>query len=185
MNEILRYVLSCIWYILPAYIANMAPVFAYLLFKEKFSEPVDFNLKLNGRPLFGKNKTIRGFIAAIIVGIAVTYLQKIAYKVSFFNEISLLDYSTANILVLGFLMGFGALFGDLIKSFFKRRLNIAPGKSWKPFDQIDFLIGAICLTSIVYFPQIEIIAGALVIMPVIKVFFDHIGFYLGINKSKW
>ena len=43
-------------------------------------------------------------------------------------------------------MGFGALTGDAIKSFFKRRVNIPPGVSWFPFDQIDYIIGGIALS---------------------------------------
>jgi len=39
-------------------------------------------------------------------------------------------------------MGAGALVGDLIKSFFKRKLKIDEGNAWFPFDQIDWIIGA-------------------------------------------
>lgn len=37
--------------------------------------------------------------------------------------------------------------GDSLKSFVKRRVGIAPGKPWIPFDQVDFAIGALVLTS--------------------------------------
>ena len=36
----------------------------------------------------------------------------------------------------------GALGGDAIESFFKRRVGIAPGHGWFPFDQTDYIIGA-------------------------------------------
>jgi CDP-diglyceride synthetase len=42
--------------------------------------------------------------------------------------------------------------GDAVKSFFKRRLGITPGKSWFPFDQLDFVLGAILFVSIIKFP---------------------------------
>jgi len=47
---------------------------------------------------------------------------------------------------LGTLSGLGALAGDAIKSFFKRQVNVPPGKSWVPFDQIDYIVGGIVFT---------------------------------------
>jgi CDP-2,3-bis-(O-geranylgeranyl)-sn-glycerol synthase len=45
------------------------------------------------------------------------------------------------------LFGFGAIAGDAIESFFKRQRNVAPGHSWFPFDQIDYVIGTIIAVS--------------------------------------
>ena len=53
------------------------------------------------------------------------------------------DFSTINPVLYGFLAGFGALFGDALKSFFKRRTSIKPGETWFPFDQIDYILGGI------------------------------------------
>jgi CDP-2,3-bis-(O-geranylgeranyl)-sn-glycerol synthase len=53
------------------------------------------------------------------------------------------DFSSINFIVYGFLSGMGALLGDAIKSFFKRRVNIKPGSTWFPFDQIDYIVGGI------------------------------------------
>lgn len=44
---------------------------------------------------------------------------------------------------LGAWLGLGALFGDIVKSFFKRRLGIKPGTMFQPWDGIDYMIGAI------------------------------------------
>jgi len=49
---------------LPAYFANMAPVLVQKI--NLFAYPVDFNQKMNNKPIFGKNKTFRGFIFGII-----------------------------------------------------------------------------------------------------------------------
>ena len=57
-----------------------------------------------------------------------------------------LDYGSAWIILVGGLLGFGALCGDSIKSFFKRQIGIAPGKSWFPFDQLDYLVGALLVS---------------------------------------
>ena len=59
-----------LYFFLPAYFANMAPV----LFKK---------LNLLNKPvhekLFGKNKTWRGLVVAVILGGIIFWLQKIAY----------------------------------------------------------------------------------------------------------
>ena len=44
---------------------------------------------------------------------------------------------------MGASLGFGALAGDAIKSFFKRQFSVASGQSWFPFDQIDYILGGI------------------------------------------
>jgi CDP-2,3-bis-(O-geranylgeranyl)-sn-glycerol synthase len=40
------------------------------------------------------------------------------------------------------MLSLGALMGDLIESFIKRRINREPGKSLPIADQIDFILGA-------------------------------------------
>ncbi|MCF7834110.1 MAG: phosphatidylglycerophosphatase A [Candidatus Pacebacteria bacterium] len=128
--------------LLPAMIANMTPV---LLKFSWLQSPIN-------EKLFGKNKTWRGFIGAILAGTLATF---ILYKIGWLDTIILsiqdstnttLAISTEYILMTGFLLGFGAIFGDLIKSFFKRKNNIPSGESFVPWDQIDFVIGAIVFT---------------------------------------
>jgi CDP-2,3-bis-(O-geranylgeranyl)-sn-glycerol synthase len=50
--------------------------------------------------------------------------------------------------VLGGLLGFGALTGDAVESFIKRQLKINSGQSWFPFDQLDYIFGGILLSSL-------------------------------------
>ena len=53
------------------------------------------------------------------------------------NAIAVSDTS----LGLGLRFGIGAMAGDSIKSFFKRRTNIPPDEPWIPFDEVDFALG--------------------------------------------
>src|SRR3989338_255015 len=124
------FLLKCFYLMLPAYFANMAPV----IFKKIsfLSYPVDFSKKLGNRPIFGKNKTFRGFFFGILLAIIVSYIQFELYKTVSFRNISFFNYG--NWILFGFLMGFGALAGDLAKSFFKRRAGIKPGDRFIPFD---------------------------------------------------
>lgn len=52
--------------------------------------------------------------------------------------------------VVGFWLGAGALGGDLIKSFFKRKAGIKEGR-YIPFDTIDWIVGAFLVAFIYEF----------------------------------
>ena len=55
--------------------------------------------------------------------------------------------NTTNGILIGFLLGFGALLGDAIGSFLKRRIGIKRGESAPILDQLDFLVVALILVS--------------------------------------
>ena len=140
-----------LWFFAPAGLANLA---AFLAGKIKalkgFNYPVDCYKKIHGKRILGSHKTFRGFIAATIVGILFCFLEVWFYtNFSFIHQLVSLDYSFINPFILGALLGFGALFGDMVKSFFKRLINIPPGESWFPFDQTDYILGGI-LFSLFY-----------------------------------
>jgi len=179
----IRLILASIYLMLPAYFANMAPVLLknYLKF---LAVPVDFNKKIGGKPIFGKHKTWRGIFVACIISMFVFYVQQYLYRFDIFKEISLLNYSE-HTLFLGFLLGFGAIIGDLIKSFFKRRFNIKPGAPWIPFDQLDFVTGALLFSSIIYLPPWNVILIILLISFFGHILMRHIGYWFGITKEKW
>ncbi len=143
-------ILFILWFFLPAGFGNIAPIIAAKTNAlQKYSFPLDFNKKFRKKRIFGDHKTIRGLIAGISVGIITACLQVAIFNHwQFIRSMSLVDYNELNPLLFGFLASFGALFGDAVKSFFKRQLNIPSGKSWFPFDQIDYILGGILLTSI-------------------------------------
>ena len=170
--------------LLPALIANLAPP----LFKKVpfLAYPVDFGLKWKGKPILGPHKTFRGFFFGILVAILVCYVQKVLFSgCDWCRSLSILDYSGMNFLLFGFLMGFGALFGDIVESFLKRRRGIKSGRPWIPWDQLDFVIGSLLFLSIVFIPSWQTILFLIIVVPILHIITNHIGFYLGINKSKW
>ena len=128
-------ILSAIYFILPAYVANMCPVFS-----AKLNFPL--GTAISERWL-GANKTWRGFYAGYLGALVVLYVQYLLFVKNIAQSFSLLDYGEINIFLFAFLFGVGALVGDATKSFFKRRLNKKPGSPWFPFDQIDLVVGAV------------------------------------------
>ncbi len=173
----LIFIIKCIYFMLPAYFANMAPV---LFRKINFLDiPVDFNKKLFGTPIFGSHKTFRGIFFGVLIGFLVFIIQKNYSPVS----ISLIDYSNTPFFV-GILLSAGAIFGDLIKSFIKRRLGKKEGQPFIPWDQLDFALGAV-IFSFAYFPGWQSIAVILLISPLLHIAINHLAFYLKIRKEKW
>ena len=150
MSTILKELFFVFWFFAPAGVANM---FAFFSGKipalKRYTYPVDCKLKFRGKRILGSHKTIRGFLVGIFSAIICVYIQIALYiLLPFLPDLLAIDYLSINPILFGALAGFGALFGDAVKSFFKRQMNITPGKSWVPFDQIDYILGGIIFTWI-------------------------------------
>jgi len=115
-------------------------------------------------------------MATVVVFIQKNMFPNIPFK--------LLDYNEINPLIIGPLLGAGALIGDMIKSFFKRRVGIKPGSSWIPFDQIDWIVGAnlflLGYTNI----GLQNIAISIVLMGALHPLANLIGFTLKLQKVR-
>ena len=181
MAEIFLFLLKCFYLMLPAYFANMAPVMAKKI--KFFNFPVDFNKKIKNKPVFGRNKTFRGFIFGISFAIAVSYIQFLLHGMMFFENISFFDYKRW--LIFGFLIGFGALTGDLAKSFLKRRIGFEPGAKFVPFDQTDFVIGALVFIMPIFDLTFKIFFVSLLLSFFLHIAVNHIAYYSKIRDEKW
>ena len=175
--------------LLPAYFANMAPVWLAKLGWLKFlDKPIDGGRKLGSDYLFGPNKTWRGLTAGVIVAVIVTAIQAALLSYPALAAISLLDYRHY-FLLFGSLAGLGALLGDLAKSLIKRRLNIAAGRPWPVFDQLDFVTGFFCFTY--WFtpwlvqPSGSVILTCFLITLLLHPLANIIGYLLGLKKVWW
>ena len=167
-------ILKSLYFFLPAYVANMSPV----LFRW-----VPLGKKPVHKKLFGKNKTWRGLIVASLLGTFVFWLQKYFYLQGF-EKLALIDYSDMTLL-LGFLLGAGAILGDLVESYYKRRKGVKPGEPWPVWDQLDFVIGGIVLSFFVYVPPAGVVLVLLVASPILHISVNYLGYLLGIRKVRF
>ena len=165
---------------LPAGLANMAPVLVKRI--PFLNYPIDGNLKFRGKPLLGKNKTYRGLLAGIVFATIAVYIETLLYP--YIQTYSIIDYSTVNIFLLGFLLGFGALFGDLVESFFKRQSGIKSGESWLIFDQIDWILSAIIFSSFVVEISATLILVSIIFFGALHPIINLIGYLLKLKKNK-
>jgi CDP-2,3-bis-(O-geranylgeranyl)-sn-glycerol synthase len=133
------------WIILPAYVANAAAVLV------GGGRPIDFGKKWkDGHRVLGDGKTWRGLLVGGFVGIIVGFGLSVAGKFlanGDFAFIGLSDFGGFPIEIpIVSSICFGALMGDIIESFFKRRVGRKRGEDWIPFDQIDFILGVLCFS---------------------------------------
>jgi len=99
-------------------VANGSPMVARRLLGLRWRTPLDGGLPfLDGRPLLGPSKTVRGVIAAVAATALAAPFVGIAPG-------------------LGALIGAAAMTGDAVSSFIKRRLGIAPSGQAMGLDQI-------------------------------------------------
>ncbi|MBD3360178.1 CDP-2,3-bis-(O-geranylgeranyl)-sn-glycerol synthase [Candidatus Peregrinibacteria bacterium] len=170
-------ILSSIYLILPAYVANACPIIAAKL-KLPFRKPIH-------KKIFGSHKSWRGFYAGYIGALIILFIQFLLQKHEIFTGYNLLNYEQINLFLYAFLFGIGAITGDLIKSFFKRRFNIKPGKSWFPFDQLDFIIGSLIFLLPFYIPSWQVIVTLVILTPLIHFLANILGYLLHLKKVWW
>jgi len=175
-------ILQVLYFFLPAYLANSIPV---LVRNWNFlSYPVDFGMTYRGKRILGDHKTIRGFLFGSLYAVLVYLLQVYLYSnFDFFKVISLFDYSSIHC-SYGFLLGFGALLGDAIESFFKRQLNIPSGQMLWFFDQTDFVFGALLLTAPLYFPGIKVFLVLLLVSGLLSFLSHRFAYILKLINTK-
>ena len=171
--------IKTLYLFLPSYGANMAPVFASAL-KLPFGQPIS-------QRFFGGHKTWRGFIAGFMMALIFLYIQKLLFIQDsiLISKISILKYDDISIFLYAFILGTGAITGDLIKSFFKRRLHKKPGSLWFPFDQIDFIIGAIVFLYPFYKIGINNVLILLTITPALHLLANTLGYIVGLKRVWW
>ncbi|MDR0318550.1 MAG: CDP-2,3-bis-(O-geranylgeranyl)-sn-glycerol synthase [Nitrososphaerota archaeon] len=168
--DITLLILQAIVFIFPAYCANAMPVLV------GGGTKIDFGKNfIDGKRLFGNNKTFRGFFFGWIIGLSVGLAEY--YLIP------------SNILSLSVLFAvftpFGALLGDLVAAFLKRRLDIAPGGKLPIIDQLDFVVGAIIFSLPLSFISWKIAVVALLITPPIHLFTNICAYKLKLKKHPW
>jgi len=182
--DVIVWIGKLIWFFLPAGLANMSPVLVkkYWL---GLAKPIDGGVKLWGESLFGAHKTWRGLLVGTIAGGVLFGLQKsLAIAHPIFQNIAAYDYRALP-WWFGFLFGFAAIFGDLMKSFFKRRFHIPDGAMWFPFDQVDFYVTSAFVLGL--FVSIDAISWFIILSLgiIVHIGVNRIGYKLKVKDTPW
>ena len=177
--------LIAIWLMLPAYLPNN---FAVLF---GGGRPLDLGRRFrDGRRILGDGKTFRGTIAGILGGVGMgLVLNEIA---SARPDLGLPGFGAGYELFLVLIgLSLGAMIGDVVASFFKRRMGMERGAALFLVDQLDFVLGSWALLLVLapgWFSQNfspEIIFIVLIVTPILHRVTNIIGYKIRAKKEPW
>ncbi len=153
---------------LPTMIANAMPVFVGI------GTPIDGGrVFIDGRRVLGDGKTWEGFILGLSFGYCVGCIE--AFILHSFPYI-----------LIGFLGSLGALLGDIVGSFIKRRFGYRRGYPLIPLDQTDFTIGATIMLLVGGMDiEFTVFLIGLIMLFVLHLISNRIAFMLGLKSVPW
>lgn len=148
-------------------IANGAPVLARALLNDGFNTAVDFGMKLpDNRRLFGVSKTWRGILSAIVTTAAAAWLM---------------GYSPET----GVSVAIYAVLGDLVSSFLKRRMAMAPSSMAPLLDQIPESLFPSYMMMGAFNLDISSVILLVLIFVIIELALSHVLYKWGIRKRPY
>jgi hypothetical protein len=123
-------------------LANGTPVVAKKIFGDRYAHPIDFHVRfVDGRPVFGRSKTIRGIVLAVAVTAGGAFVIGLGWET-------------------GLVVGGFAMLGDLFSSFAKRRLNRPSSSRASGLDQVpESLFPLVACRELLGLTSADIVVG--------------------------
>lgn len=147
--------------------ANGTPVVAGKFLRNRGDWPLDFHyIAIDGKPLLGKSKTIRGILLAVIATMLMAEFLGLGWR-------------------LGMSIGSLSMAGDLFSSFIKRRLGIPSSGQAQGLDQVPeaLLPLAVCITPLgLQWHEVLILVG---VFWVLEALLSRMFLSLNIRKHSW
>jgi CDP-2,3-bis-(O-geranylgeranyl)-sn-glycerol synthase len=123
-------------------VANGTPILAKFWLGDRCAQPLDAGLRLwDGEPLFGKSKTIRGLLLAMVTAALTSAIMGLG-------------------LAAGAVAGAAAMVGDLVSSFTKRRLGLKPSSMAPGLDQVpEALLPLVAIADRLQLSTADVVVG--------------------------
>jgi CDP-2,3-bis-(O-geranylgeranyl)-sn-glycerol synthase len=148
-------------------LANATPVILRIIIKERFARPLDGGVRfIDGQPLFGTSKTLRGLAGSVIV----TALG---------GALLGLGWST------GAVIGAASMAGDLFSSFIKRRLKLPASSRATGLDQIPESLFPLLVCQQTLALSVSDIVAVVTLFLVGDIVFSPLFYKLRIRKHPW
>jgi len=160
MIDLVSLAFSSLVLIFPAFIANSVPVLA------RGKHPIDFGRNLgDGKRILGDGKTFEGFTVGLLIGTMTGAL--VGYPLH------------------SFLLSLGALVGDMMGAFIKRRLGIARGMPAPVLDQLDFVAGALLFVFPIYSFTVYQVIFIVLVTPPIHLSTNYVAYLCKLKPNPW
>ena len=191
-TSMLNTIFIVLWIMGPAYIANSIAV----LTGGKY--PIDQGKTLSdGNRILGDGKTWSGLMGGTLGGVAFGLLLDAGGSDTALEQITGEKYEQSlwgdNPILVFLLLSFGALFGDMTASFYKRRQNLQRGDKFALLDMYDFIFMSLLLCFIFQRDWLLswILDGwvplftLLILTPFLHRGVNIIGFKIGVKNEPW
>jgi CDP-2,3-bis-(O-geranylgeranyl)-sn-glycerol synthase len=181
--DVFAVVAVAFWSMLPAYVPNNVAVLA------GGGPPIDGGRTLGGRRLLGDGKTWRGTIAGVAAGAALALALDASASAVW--EVSGIDAVPGFPIAIVVALPLGAMLGDVVASFLKRRLDRERGAAVPGLDQLDFVVGALALAAAADYGWFAstftgpVLLVVLVITPILHLSTNYAAFVLGLKDVPW
>ena len=190
--SLLNAIITVLWIMGPAYIANSVAV----LTGGKY--PIDQGRTLSdGNRILGDGKTWSGLLGGTLGGIMFGIILdsgdgRMALE-RLTGEEHVQSLWSENPVMVFFLLSFGALFGDMAASFYKRRQNLLRGDKFAILDMYDFIFMSLLLCIIFNRDWLLswILDGwaplftVLILTPFLHRGVNIIGYNIGVKNEPW
>ena len=175
-----------VWLGLSAWIANATPVLG------GGGRPIDGGRVFrDGYRILGDGKSIRGFIVGVLFGTLVGVAQFVSAPylrpllAQFVTITSEMDYVLSISIPAAFLLSIGALTGDVVGSFIKRRVNVKSGDPSPFLDQLGFIIMALIFAYPLLIPSPIFVVILILTTLGIHWLSNALGYLLGLKDHPW
>ena len=148
-------------------IANGAPIVAKKIFAEKWQLPVDLGVNfIDSKPLLGKSKTYRGLILSLLITSALAPILGLS-------------------ILLGFFIALLSMFGDILSSFIKRRLNFPSSSMALGLDQIPEVLLPVLALQQVLGLDVDSILRIVIVFCILNLLFSRVLYHLNIRSTPY
>lgn len=187
----LRVAAEVLWVLTPIFIAN-----ATATFPKGRGPPMDGGRlwPWDGRRILGPSKTWSGFLFGSLFALPFALLQAwlILIAPPSLQIVPTYGPSVLAAVPVALLLTVGALVGDALGSFLKRRLNRESGARTLLLDQLPFVLVPVGIglllfpgTFVVAFGSLEAVAWLLIYTLGFHTAFNWIGYWVGLKKVPW
>ncbi len=181
---VLETVAVALWAMLPAYVPNNVAVLA------GGGRPIDGGRTWRGSRLLGDGKTWRGTAVGTAIG-ALLALGLNAARPAVADSLGIALPTFPAVAAVS--LPLGAMAGDVLASFFKRRTGRERGAPFPVVDQLDFAVVALALTALAapgwffdtFLDPPGVLVAVFVLTPALHVGTNGVAYVLGLKDEPW